>query len=57
VSANRPESQPEIVTRGFVVADGEDRFLAQAKEMILETLERRRARRLGPQQGKNPRRP
>ena len=34
------ESQPEIVTRGFVSADGDDEFMAKAKEMILETLER-----------------
>ncbi|MBF8304825.1 MAG: beta-lactamase-like protein [Acidobacteria bacterium] len=32
------ESQPEIVTRGFVSADGEDGVLAQAREIILETL-------------------
>ena len=34
------ESQPEIVSRGFVSADGDDDFMAQAREMILETLER-----------------
>ena len=32
------ESQPEIITRGFVSADG-DGILAQAREIILETLE------------------
>ena len=32
------ESQPEIVTRGFVSADGADGILDQAKEIILETL-------------------
>ena len=34
------ESQPEIVSRGFVSGDGDDGFMAQAREMILETLER-----------------
>jgi ribonuclease J len=34
------ESQPEIVARGFVFADAGDGFMAQAREMILETLER-----------------
>ncbi|HEY7680082.1 MAG TPA: ribonuclease J [Terriglobia bacterium] len=34
------ESQPEIVSRGFVTGDGSDGVLAQAKEIILETLER-----------------
>lgn len=34
------ESQPEIVTSGFVSADGSDGVLAQAKEIILQTLER-----------------
>ncbi|OFV94136.1 MAG: ribonuclease J [Acidobacteria bacterium RIFCSPLOWO2_02_FULL_61_28] len=33
------ESQPEIVTRGFVFAGGEDGILTQAKEIILGTLE------------------
>ena len=32
------ESQPEIVSRGFVSADGADGILDQAKEIILETL-------------------
>ncbi len=34
------ESQPEIVTSGFIFADGGDGILAQAKEIILGTLER-----------------
>ena len=37
--SGRVESQPEIVTRGFVSADGGDGVLAQAKEIILQTLE------------------
>ena len=34
------ESQPEIVSRGFVTGDGSESVLAGAKEIILETLER-----------------
>jgi len=34
------ESMPEIVSRGFILGDGSDGVLAQAKEIILETLER-----------------
>jgi ribonuclease J len=34
------ESQPEIVSRGFVTGDGSEGVLAGAKEIILETLER-----------------
>ena len=33
------ESQPEIVTRGFVNAEAEDGILAQAKEIVRKTLE------------------
>ncbi|HWP84410.1 MAG TPA: ribonuclease J [Terriglobia bacterium] len=34
------ESVPEIVSRGFVTGEAADGILAQAKEIILETLER-----------------
>jgi ribonuclease J len=34
------ESVPEIVSRGFILGDGSDGVLAQAKEIILDTLER-----------------
>ena len=33
------ESSPEIVARGFVPADGEDGLVAEARDMILVTLE------------------
>jgi ribonuclease J len=33
------ESQPEIVARGFVSADGEDGIMALAREIILDSLE------------------
>ena len=33
------ESQPEIITRGFVPAEGDDGILDQAKDIILQTLE------------------
>jgi ribonuclease J len=33
------ESQPEIVTRGFVADESSDGILAQAREIILQTLE------------------
>jgi ribonuclease J len=33
------ESQPEIISRGFVASDGADGILTQAKEIILQTLE------------------
>ncbi|MBI3896250.1 MAG: ribonuclease J [Acidobacteria bacterium] len=37
-NTGKVETQPEIVTRGFVSGDG-DGILAQAREIILETLE------------------
>ena len=39
-NTGKVESQPEIISRGFVSADGSEGVLAQAKEIILETLER-----------------
>ena len=37
--SGKVESQPEIVSRGFVPAEGGDSILVQAKEIILQTLE------------------
>jgi ribonuclease J len=34
------ESQPEIVSRGFITGDGSEGILLQAKEIIRQTLER-----------------
>ncbi len=38
-STGKVEAPPEIVSRGFVSADGSDGILIQAKEIILRTLE------------------
>ena len=38
-NTGRVESAPEIVSRGFISGDGTDGVLAQAKDIILETLE------------------
>ena len=38
-ASGKMETQPEIITRGFVFVDGDDTLLEEARGRVLETLE------------------